>query len=75
MTVQEEYVCPACQSTIIDGDLMRCPHCYHFFGPQRKAVQRLPVEAAVPGRLNGLRSVIKIFRLGRSPQTKDSAAP
>lgn len=65
MTDREEYMCPACQSTITDGDLMRCPHCYHFFGPQRRTAPR-PAEADVPGHLSGLRSVLKKLNLGRS---------
>lgn len=66
MTGQAQYMCPGCQSTITDGDLMRCPHCYRFFGPEKRTVQPYPVTAAVPGYASGLRSVLKKLHLGKS---------
>ncbi len=66
MADTEEYLCPGCQTTIADTDLMRCPHCFHFFGSERKMTLPYPAENTTSGYLAGLKTVLKKLQRGKS---------
>ena len=72
MIDQDDYLCPDCRAIIADADLMRCPHCFYFFGSERKMVRHSFAQNTAPGYLDGLKTMLKKLHRGKSSEASRS---